>query len=100
MSVFQINDVFETINIASGIPITIREILDIIINLNGNNFTKIKYDSSKPTMLPKRLISIDKIKKKCNWQPKISMSQGLKLTINWYKKFYKDTNPEKKYDNI
>lgn len=100
LTVFQINDDFETINIASGIPITIREILDIIINLNGNNFTKIKYDSSKPTMLPKRLINIDKIKKKCNWQPKISINQGLKLTIDWYKKFYKDTNPEKKYDHI
>lgn len=99
LTVFQINDNFETINIASGIPITIKEILDIILKIN-NNSSKIKFDTSKPTMLPKRLINIDKIKKKYKWQPKIPINHGLKLTIDWYKEFYKNTSPEKKYDHI
>jgi GDP-L-fucose synthase len=99
LAVFQINDDFETINIASGAPITIKEIVNIIVKIN-KNFSKIKYDSTKPTMLPKRLINIDKIKKKCNWQPKTSINQGLKLTIDWYKKFYKDIDPEDKHDHI
>lgn len=99
LTVFQINDDFEIVNIASGTPITIREILNIIIRIN-KNFSNIKYDSTKPTMLPKRLINIDKIKKKCGWQPKISINEGLKLTIDWYKNFYKDINPEDKHDHI
>jgi nucleoside-diphosphate-sugar epimerase len=53
-----------------------------------------------PTMLPKRLINTDKIRKKCDWKPEISLIEGIKLTMNWYKEFYKDTTPENKYDNF
>ena len=53
-----------------------------------------------PTMLHKRLINTDKIRKKCDWKPKISLNEGIKLTINWYKEFYKNTTPENKYDNF
>ena len=67
MTVFEKIDEFETINIASSIPITIRQVLKEILKIN-NNLSKIKFDTSKPTMLPKRLINIDKIKKKYKWQ--------------------------------
>jgi GDP-L-fucose synthase len=97
---FQIFDNFEAINIASSIPVTIKEILKIIVNITNNQSVKLKYDNSMPTMIPKRLIDISKIKEECNWKPKISLEEGLKLTIDWYKEFYKNTSPEKKYDNL
>jgi nucleoside-diphosphate-sugar epimerase len=52
-----------------------------------------------PTMIPKRLINTDKIREICDWKPETSLKQGLKLTINWYKEFYKDYTPENKIDN-
>ena len=91
---------FETINIASSIPVTLKEVLNIILEVDNYKFANIEYDISKPTMIPKRLINTDKIRKKCNWKPKISLREGLKLTIDWYKEFYKDTNPESIYDNF
>lgn len=39
-----------------------------------------------PTMIPKRLIDIAKAKKIINFKPKISLEEGLKRTILWYKK--------------
>ena len=71
-----------------------------IDNLLNNQSANIKYDTSMPTMLPKRLINTDKIRTKCNWSPQISLGEGLKLTIDWYKEFYKNTTPEKKHDNF
>ena len=100
LKVFKTFDEFEAINIASSIPVTIKEVLNIILKEDNFHSAHIKFDSSKPTMLPKRLINTEKIREKCNWQPKISLSAGLKLTIDWYKEFYKDTTPEKKYGNF
>lgn len=91
---------FETINIASSIPVTLKEVLKVILEVDSYQSANIKYDISKPTMIPKRLINTDKIRKKCNWKPKISLREGLKLTIDWYKEFYKDTKPENNYDNF
>jgi nucleoside-diphosphate-sugar epimerase len=47
--------------------------------------TRIFYDLSKPTMIPKRLISISKIKKQFAYKSLISIEEGLKRTLNWYK---------------
>ena len=93
-------DDFEAINIASSIPVTIKDVLNLILKADNNLSANIRYDVSMPTMLPKRLINTDKIRKKCDWKPKISLNEGIKLTVNWYKEFYKDSSPENKYDNF
>ena len=36
-------------------------------------------------MIPKRLIDISKVKKLFNFKPLISIEDGLKKTLNWYK---------------
>ena len=100
LEAFEIINDFEAINIASSIPVTITEVLNKILEVSNNQSPNVKYDTSMPTMLPIRLINTDKIREQCNWKPKISLEKGLKLTINWYKEFYKDTSPENKYDNI
>ena len=100
LKAFETIEDFETINIASSIPVTIKEVLNIILKINENLSANLKFDTSMPTMLPKRLINTDKIRKKCNWSPQISLPEGLALTINWYKDYYKDASPENKYDNI
>jgi len=100
LKAFEKIDDFDSINIASSIPVTINEILKEILELDDNQLANIKYDTSMPTMLPKRLINTDKIREKCDWKPKVSLRHGLKLTINWYKKFYQNITPENKYDNF
>lgn len=97
---FEIIEDFEAINIASSIPVTIKEVLNVILEKDNNQSANIKYDTSMPTMIPKRLINTDKIRKKCNWRPQITLEEGLKSTIDWYKKFYNNTTPEKKHDNF
>lgn len=73
------------LNIASGKGYTIREVLNLILKIEQFN-PKINFDRSMPTMIPKRLIDIAKAKKIINFKPKISIEEGLKRTILWYKK--------------
>ncbi|WP_440924845.1 NAD-dependent epimerase/dehydratase family protein [Candidatus Pelagibacter sp.] len=79
---------FAIFNIASGNSITIKNILNKLIKIEKIKYCRIKYDKTKPTMIPKRLISINKIKKKYKFKPSTTIETGLKKTLAWYKKNY------------
>ena len=75
----------QPINIASGIPITIRDVLGEILKSADYENVDVQYDASKPTMIPKRLIDVTLAKKMLGWSPRISLHEGIKRTIEWYK---------------
>jgi GDP-L-fucose synthase len=85
---------FDVFNIASGMPVTIKDVLRDIIQISQNQDLEIKFDASKPTMIPIRMIDISKIKKEISWKPKVSIYDGLKQTYEWYSETYRDSNPE------
>jgi len=84
--IINLNTDFNTFNIASGKSITIKEVLKILMKIENLKNTRVFYDLSKPTMIPKRLISISKIKKEFAYKSLISIEEGLKRTLKWYKK--------------
>lgn len=96
---FEKIDDFDCINIASSLPVTINNVINEILDLEKSTKTKIKYDKSKPTMIPKRLINTEKIRNLDNWKPQTSLREGLNKTIIWYKEYFKYHTPEQKYDN-
>jgi len=79
------NKVDDVYNIASGKGITINDIIKLILNIEKIKKINIKYDKTKPTMIPKRLINIDKIKKEFGIKEKTNLKKGLKKTIKWFK---------------
>ena len=85
---------FDPINVASGTPVTIREVIKVILDVAGNSSVPVVYDVSKPTMIPKRMIDIDKIKVLTNWQPKTDLVTGITETVRWYREYFADRNPE------
>ncbi len=82
---------FEPINIASGEPVTIRDVLSLILKASDYENAPVEYDSTKPTMIPKRMIDITLAKEKLGFQPKVSLEEGLQKTIKWYKNYYHGT---------
>ena len=98
--VFSKTRYFNTYNIASGEPIKVQDVLKKILDLTNQQHIKINYDSSKPKMLPVRLINIDKIKNDTNWTPTTSIDSGLQKTYEWYRGNFSILNPEGfPYDN-
>lgn len=86
---------FEPINIASGVPVTIRDVLAEILKSADYENADVQYDSSKPTMIPKRMIDISLAKEKLGFNPKVSLEVGILRTVDWYREFYKNSTPEK-----
>lgn len=74
------------VNIAMGKSVTIRYLIKNILKIEKKNNFQILYDKTKPSMIPVRKINIFKAKKDLAWSPKYSLYQGLKKTIDWYKK--------------
>jgi GDP-L-fucose synthase len=84
----------DPINIASGKPVSIRQIVRMILEITGHNAVPVEYDSTKPTMIPKRMINIDKIKMLTEWEPKTDLKEGISKTVNWYRDFFANRIPE------
>ena len=78
-------DGFEILNLASGHAYSIKETLETILEVDGYEDAAIVYDPTKPTMIPKRLIDITKAKEMLGFDPKYTLEQGMRRTIEWYK---------------
>ena len=79
----------EIINVGSGIPISIKKLIKKICKLSkGGNpeFGKIAFRKDE---LLKLYPNLSKLKKIINWHQGISLEEGLKKTINYYKKLGK-----------
>lgn len=87
----------EEVNIASGREVTIKEIINMIFELEELHDVELRFDITKPSMIPKRLINIDKLQQHTGFNPQIEMRDGLSRTIDWYKQFYSEITPEQ-YD--
>jgi len=91
---FAKSDHFMPINIASGIPVTIREVLAVILKTAGHNEAQVTFDSTKPTMIPKRMIDISKMQQMTGWSPETNLTDGIAKTMEWYEQFFQEKTPE------
>jgi GDP-L-fucose synthase len=75
----------EPVNIGAGFEITIKELIGKIAGLTG--FAgEIRWDSSKPDGQPRRRLDVTKAKKYFGFEAKTNFDEGLKATIDWYRK--------------
>ena len=71
------------INLGSGVPTTIRDLAEIIV-AESKVSTSIKWDPSKPSGDPVRLLSMHRAAETIGWRPQTALREGIQKTINWY----------------
>jgi len=76
---------YQAINIGLGRGYSVREILGMILDLDGYRDAKLKFDPSKPTMIPVRLIDTSKAERVLGFRAKVGIEEGLRRTIDWYR---------------
>ena len=69
-------------------PTTVTELVETITDIYGYK-PEFKYDLTKPTMIPKRVVDVSKIYEELNWKAKHTLREGLEKTIDWYKESIK-----------
>ncbi|BCU69068.1 NAD-dependent epimerase/dehydratase family protein [Stygiolobus caldivivus] len=74
----------EVFNIGSDKETKIVDLAKMIIKLTDSK-SKIKFLPPRPDDPPRRAADITRAKEKLDWYPQVSLEEGLKLTINWFK---------------
>jgi GDP-L-fucose synthase len=83
---------FDPINIGSGRVNTIREIVGLILAASGHKDIPVIFDSEKPVTIPIRMIDIEKARRLLGFEPQISLENGIRDTVSWYKSTLNSSN--------
>lgn len=70
-------------NVGSGKAVTIGDIVNAILVTTGKT-PKVIYDETKPTTIPFRMVSTERLTTELGFVPTYTFEQGIKETIDWY----------------
>jgi len=73
----------DPVNIGSGEEVTIRELVDLLIQVTGRRLSP-RYDSAAPAGQPRKSVDVAKARRVLGWRPYYSLTDGLRETIKWY----------------
>ena len=76
---------YEIYNCGSEIGTKILDLVKLIIKITGKNI-KIKKNATAPTIKFNLVLDCKKAKKEMGWKSKVSLSEGIKKTLIWWKK--------------
>jgi len=75
----------DPVNLGTDLEISIKDLAELISRLVGFK-GKIKWDTSKPDGQPRRRLDTSKAEKEFEFRAKMKFKEGLKKTVEWYKK--------------
>lgn len=75
---------FELVNVGYGSSISIKDLVKEIIVCSKKDIS-IEYDTSQPTIPTKLCLDTAKANKLFGWSPKISLTEGIRKTMDWYR---------------
>jgi len=76
---------YTAVNIGLGKGYSVREILGCILELDGFADAQVRYDPSKPTTIPFRLVDTRKAQSLLGFRARTDLREGLARTIAWYR---------------
>jgi nucleoside-diphosphate-sugar epimerase len=82
------SDYNKPLNIGSDRLVTIDELADIIIKISGKRIKK-KYNLNAPQGVRGRNADLTLVKKILDWQPQVSLENGLEKTYRWISEMVK-----------
>lgn len=76
---------YEIINLGNNNPYNLQEVIQLIEKYTGKNAIQ-KYYKFHPADLKATRANIEKAERILGWKPKISLEDGIKRTVEWFKK--------------
>jgi GDP-L-fucose synthase len=74
----------DPVNLGAGFEISIKDLVELIAKLTGFK-GKIIWDRTKPDGQPRRTLDVSKAEKEFGFRAKVTLEEGLKKTIEWYR---------------
>ena len=90
------SDIDTVLNIGSDEQVSINQLIKIVEKISGYNVNK-NYQPDKPKGVRGRSSDNTNIKKLLNWEPSLSLQEGMNLTYNWISEQIKSGSNIKKF---
>tara|TARA_R110001583_G_scaffold17768_2_gene71707 strand:+ start:1758 stop:2729 length:972 start_codon:yes stop_codon:yes gene_type:complete len=74
-------------NVGSGEAVTVGDIVEAVLKAI-NKSPEVFYDNSKPTTIPFRMVSTERLEQELGFKKKYTFDEGIALTVEWYRKNY------------
>jgi GDP-L-fucose synthase len=74
------------VNICAGLGHSVKQILQAILKVDGYAKADVRYDPSRPSTIPVRLMDNSLARQELGFEAKTSLEEGLRRTIEWYRK--------------
>ncbi len=76
---------FELVNVGIGESIPVRDLVSKMIEVSGKKNLGIKFNLDKPTIKTKVALDYSLAKERFDWSPQVSLEEGIKKTLQWYR---------------
>jgi GDP-L-fucose synthase len=77
---------YMAVNIAAGQEYSVKQVLQTILEVDGYLDADVRFDPSKPTTIPIRLVDTSLAKECLGFQAETSLREGLRRTVRWYRR--------------
>jgi GDP-L-fucose synthase len=78
-------DSYNPLNIGLGSGYTIKQALQMMLEIDGYTDAKVVYNATKPSMIPVRLIDTSRAEQLLGFKAKTGLREGIGKTIKWYR---------------
>jgi GDP-L-fucose synthase len=75
---------FDVVNIATGRATSTRSVVEALVDITGRQAARVVYDTSKPTMIPRRVLDVRKARTALGFVARTDLHAGLRRTVAWY----------------
>lgn len=75
---------FELINVGCGQAVSVKTLVEAIMAASGRPL-RIVFDTTKPTIPFSLALTIDKARERYGWRPSVSLEEGIRKTLAWYR---------------
>lgn len=85
LAAFAVDRPHLAVNICSGKGYTVRQILDTLIAVDGYRDADVRFDASRPSTTPVRLMDNTLARDLTGFEAKTTLEDGLRKTLAWYR---------------
>lgn len=85
MAAFATHRPYFEVNICAGQGVSVKQLLSTLLKVDGFADADVRFDPSRPSTIPARLMDNALARTELGFQPRITLEEGLRRTLAWYR---------------
>lgn len=75
----------EVFNVGTGVETRVNELAELLMEITGVRLPPVHTDRRDVDNIRRRVVNIEKTRRALRWVPEVTLEEGLRRTVQWYK---------------